>query len=131
MNKFVKIAGGILSGIALFGGLYINSQRENFIRDAVNMAEEKASQAIGTQVKIGSVDVDEVNFSELAGSSITVRDIEILDKDSKTLATADEAKISFKLLSLYDDAAGAIDEINISRAKVDLTKRADDSWNFE
>ena len=131
MNKFVKIIGGILSGTAIIGGLYINSQRENFIRDAVTMIEEKASQSVGTEIKIGSIDVDDINLSELAGSSITVHDIEILDKNSEQMATADTAKINFKLLSLYDNGAGAIDEINISGAKVNLKKRVDDSWNFE
>lgn len=131
MNKFVKLAGGILGSIALIGGLYINSQRETFINDAVTKIEEKASQAVGTPIKIGSVDVDDINFSEFAGSSITVRDIEILDKNSERIATADTAKINFKLLSLYDDGAGAIDEINISGVKLDLKKRADNSWNAE
>lgn len=131
MNKFVKLAGGILGSVALIGGLYINSQRETFINDAVTKIEEKASQAVGTPIKIGSVDVDDINFSEFAGSSITVRDIEILDKNSERIATADTAKINFKLLSLYDDGAGAIDEINISGVKLDLKKRADNSWNAE
>ncbi len=129
MNKFVKVIGGVLSTFALAGGLYINSQREALIQDAVTKAEEKASAIIGTEVKIGSVDVDELNFSELLGSSITIRNIEIFDKNSEHIATADEAKVTFKLLSLYDEMAGAIDEIDISGAKVNLKKRGDDSWN--
>ena len=129
MKKFVKVIGGVLSTFALAGGLYINSQREALIQDVVTKAEEKASAIIGTEVKIGSVDVDELNFSELLGSSITIRDIEVFDKNSEHIATADEAKVTFKLLSLYDEMAGAIDEINISGAKVNLKKRGDDSWN--
>ena len=129
MNKFVKVIGGVLSTFALAGGLYINSQREELIQTAVNKAEEQASAIIGTEVKIGRVDVDELNFSELLGSSITIRDIEVFDKNSEHIATADEAKVTFKLLSLYDEMAGAIDEINISGAKVNLKKRDDDSWN--
>ena len=129
MKKFVKVIGGVLSTFALAGGLYINSQREELIQTAVNKAEEQASAIIGTEVKIGRVDVDELNFSELLGSSITIRDIEVFDKNSEHIATADEAKVTFKLLSLYDEMAGAIDEINISGAKVNLKKRDDDSWN--
>ena len=131
MNKFVKVIGGILSGIAIAGGLYINSQREALIEDALTKVEEKASEYIGTQIKIGKVDVDEVQWSKLQGSSITIHDIEIFDKNSEHIATADAAKISFKLLSLYDDGAGAIDEIDVTGAKVNLKKRTDNSWNVE
>lgn len=130
MNKFVKVIGGLLSTFALVGGLYINSQREELIQNVVTKAEEKASAIIGTEVKIGSVDVDEINFSNLLGSSITIHDIEVFDKNSEHIATADKAKVTFKLLSLYDEMAGAIDEINISGAKVNLKKRGDDSWNL-
>ena len=123
MNKFVKIAGGILGSVAIFGGLYINSQREAIIKDAVNMIEEQASKTVGTEIKIGRIDINELNWSEFKGSSITVRDIEILDKKGDAIATADRADIDFKLLTLYDDAAGAVDEINISGAQVNLKKR--------
>ncbi|MBR5914320.1 MAG: translocation/assembly module TamB domain-containing protein [Selenomonadaceae bacterium] len=131
MNKFVKIAGGILGSVAIFGGLYVNSQRDEIIKDAMTMIEEKASKAVGTEIKIGRVDVDELNWTELKGSSITVRDVEILDKKGDTIATADRADIKFKLLSLYDDAAGAIDEIDISGVNLDLKKRSSNKWNFE
>ena len=130
MNKFVKVIGGLLSTFAIVGGLYINSQREELIQNVVTKAEEQAGAIIGTEVKIGSVDVDELNFSNLLGSSITIRDIEVFDKNSEHIATADKAKVSFKLLSLYEEMAGAIDEINISGAKVNLKKRGDDSWNI-
>ena len=130
MNKFVKIVGGLLGALAITGGVYINSQRDAFIKDAVTMVEKKASEFVGTQVKIGAVDVDEINFSKLTGSSITVKNIELLDKNSETMATVDKAEIDFKLLSLYDDGAGAVDEIKITGAHVDLKKRDDDSWNF-
>ena len=130
MNKFVKIIGGVLSALAITGGVYINSQRDAFIRDAVNMVEEKASETLGTQVKIGSVNFDEINLSELKGSSITVKDVELLDKNSEAIAKVDTAQIDFKLFSLYDNGAGAIDEIKINGAQVNLVKRDDDSWNF-
>lgn len=131
MNKFVKIVGGLLGALAITGGVYINSQRDAFIKDAVTMVEKKASEYVGTQIKIGSVDVDEINLSKLTGSSITVKNIELLDKNSETMATVDKAEIDFKLLSLYDDGAGAVDEIKITGAHVDLKKRDDNSWNFD
>lgn len=120
-----------MGSVALIGGLYINSQREALIKDAVPMIEEKATKIVGTPIKVGRVDVNELNWSELTGSSITVRDIEILDKNSEQIATADRADITFKLLTLYDDGAGAVDEINISGAQVNLKKRANNHWNIE
>ena len=120
-----------MGSVALIGGLYINSQREALIKDAVPMIEEKATKIVGTPIKVGRVDVNELNWSELTGSSITVRDIEILDKNSEQIATADRADITFKLLTLYDDGAGAVDEINISGAHVNLKKRANNHWNIE
>ena len=131
MNKFVKVAGGILTTCALVGGVYINSQREALIQDALQMAEKKTSAYIGTEVRIGKVDVDELNLSNILGSSITIHDIEIFDRDSEKILTADAAHVDFKLFTLYDDPSAAIDEIKIVGAKANLKKRSDNSWNLE
>ncbi|MBQ7477087.1 MAG: translocation/assembly module TamB domain-containing protein [Selenomonadaceae bacterium] len=131
MNKFVKVAGGILTTCALVGGVYINSQRDALIQNALKMAEKETSAYIGTEVKIGKVDVDELNLSNILGSSITIHDIEIFDRDSEKILTADAAHVDFKLFTLYDDPSAAIDEIKIVGAKANLKKRSDDSWNFD
>lgn len=130
MNKFVKVAGGILTTCALVGGVYINSQREALIQNALQMAEKKTSAYIGTEVKIGKVDVDELNLSNILGSSITIHDIEIFDRNSEKILTADAAHVDFKLFTLYDDPSASIDEIKIVGAKANLKKRSDNSWNF-
>ena len=65
VNKIFKIVGGALSAIAIGGGLYINSQQDALIQKALITAEEKATETIGTQVKIGNVEINNLNLSKL------------------------------------------------------------------
>lgn len=130
MNKIFKVVGGFLAAVAISGGLYINSRQDALIEKFVTKIEEKASEAVGTQIKIGKVEFEKINFSRLKNSEIIIHDLEILDKNSEHIATVDEARVKLKILSLSDDGAGAIDEINISGAHVNLKKREDETWNF-
>lgn len=131
MNAIVKAVGGVLGAVALAGGFYVHSQRDAIINDAITMAEKKASAAIGTQVKIGKVEAGELNlFSLESGSDIVAYDIEVFDKKSERIAKVDEAKVKLKLLSLYDDGVGAVDEIDIKGLRVDLKRRDDATWNI-
>ena len=132
MLKILKILGGALSVLAIGGGLYINSQRTAIINKALTAAEETASKTLGVPVKIGSVDLSEVqllHFDEK--SDLIVRDIEIFDKHEDLIARVDEAKVNFKLLALTEDPAAALDEIHINGATLNLTQRADESWNTD
>ena len=132
MFKFLKIFGGALCILALGGGLYINSQRAAIIEKALAAAEETASKTLGVPVKIGSVDfdLDKINFFDRdKDSDITVRDLEIFDKKNELIARVDTAKITFKLFTLRDDPAAAVDEIKIDGATVNLTQRDENSWN--
>lgn len=131
VNKFFKVIGGALSVLALGGGLYINSQQDALIRNALNTVEEKAAENFGTRIKIGNVEINSLNLSKLEKSSVTIHDIEIFDKNSERMAKVDTAKIKLKVLSLYNDGAGAIDEINITGAHVNIKKRDDDNWNVQ
>ena len=127
MNKFFAAVGGTLTFVALTGGLYLNSQRDALMEKAAAVIEEKAQEKLGTQIKIGDVTIDNLFFN----SGVTVRDVELFDKKSERIAKVDEAKIKFKLLNLYDEGAGAIDEIEINGAEVNLKKRSDETWNVE
>ena len=129
MSPILKVVGGLLSAAAIGGGIYIHSQQDALIRKAVTTIEEQATSQIGTQVKIGKVEFEEINFSSLKNSGLVIHDIEIFDKNSEPIAKVDEAKVSFKLLNLKDDPVAAIDEINITGAHVDLKKRDDETWN--
>lgn len=130
MNPILKIVGGTLTAAAIGGGIYIHSQQDALIKKAVTTIEEQATAQIGTTVKIGKVEFEEINFSSLKNSGLVIHDIEILDKNSEPIAKVDEAKVSFKLLNLKDDPISAIDEINISGAHVDIKKRDDETWNI-
>ncbi len=131
MNIAVKVIGGLLSAIALSGGFYVHSQREALFEKALTLAEEKAAEVLGTQIKIGDVKIEKFSLSSLKDiNSMTIYNVEVFDKNSERIAKIDRAKVKLKLLSLYNDGAGSIDEVNIIGAQVDLKKRADDSWNF-
>lgn len=131
MKKIFKVVGGILSAGAIFGGLYINSRQDALLEKAVAIVEEKASDYLGTQIKIGGVEAKKFNLFDLQKSEIIIRDIELFDKNSEHIARVDEAKVKLKILSLYDDGAGAVDEINVKGAKVNVKKRAGGTWNFD
>ena len=129
MSPILKVVGGLLSAAAIGGGVYVHSQQDALIRKAVTTIEEQATSQIGTTVKIGKVEFEEINFSSLKNSGLIIHDIEIFDKNSEPIAKVDEAKVSFKLFNLKEDPASAIDEINITGAHVDLKKREDETWN--
>ena len=130
MFSILKILGGVLSVLAIGGGLFINSQRATIIDKAVATVQETATKNLGVPVKIGGIDLSEVNFlSPNSNSDLIVHDVEIFDKQDVLIARVDEAKINFKLLALTDDPVAAIDEIKVNGATLNLTQRDDDSWN--
>lgn len=131
MWKVLKIFGGAFIVLALCGGLYINSQRTEIIKKALETAEKTASENLGVPVKIGSIDFDEINiFDSNKNSDVTIHAVEIFDKKNELIARVDEAKINFKLFALRDDPVSALDEIKLNGALLNIKKRDDDSWNF-
>ena len=131
MNPILKFVGGILTATAIGGGAYVHSQQDALLQKIIPTVEEGASKKIGTQVKVGKVELQELKISSLEPSKIIIRDVEVFDKNSEHIATVDEAEIKLKLLTLKDDPAAAIDEINISKAHLNIKKREDETWNFE
>lgn len=132
MLYLIKILGSLLAVLAVSGGLYINSQRAAIIETALTKAEQVASETLGVPVKIGSVNLDNVqiiHFDET--SDLIVRDVEIFDKQNELIARVDEAKINFKLIALKDDPVAALDEITINGATLNLKQHDDDSWNYD
>ncbi len=130
MNKILKALSATLLATAIGGGAYVNSQQAELLQKAVTTVEEQATKKIGTQVKIGKVDVRELKFSALQSSALILHDVEVFDKNNQSIAQVDNAEVNFKLLLLTEDPAGAISEINIDGANVNIQKRDDDSWNF-
>ncbi|MBQ7723483.1 MAG: hypothetical protein IJT57_04090, partial [Selenomonadaceae bacterium] len=129
MSKIFKILGGALIVLALSGGLYIHSQRSAIIEKALATAEETASKTLGVPVKIGSVDLNNINLNRDENSDIIVRDVEIFDKRDELIARVDTAKIDFNLFALTDDPVAALDEIKIDGATLNLKQRDENTWN--
>ena len=132
MFAILKIIGGVLSILALGGGLFINSQRAELIEKFLPTAEEKVSASLGVPVKIGKIDLGELNIWHYdKESDITVHGIEIFDKNSELIAKVDTADVNFKFIALFDDPVAAVDEIKIDGAQLNIKKRENDSWNFD
>ncbi len=122
---------GIFFATAILGGFYLFAKREYILRDALNHAEQIATESIGTPVKIGNAFLDEWKISSLEDSALVIENVEVFDNKNEIMAKVDSAKITFKLLNLYDYGAGAIDKIDISGVQTFIKKRTDDSWNFQ
>ena len=130
MLKLLKIL-GVLIAFIIGGGFYLNSQRTAIIEKALATAQETASKTLGVPVKIGSVELNEANILDPdKPSDITVRGIEIFDKNSELIARVETANVSFKLFNLRDDPVAALDVIKIDGALLNIKKRDDESWNF-
>ncbi len=139
MKKFLKIFVGIFFATAIFGGFYLFAKRDALLHDAlnspdaINYIENFASDLIGTQVKVDSFLLEELNIFSMKDSALIVNNIEVFDKDNELIAKVDKAKVTFKLLdlSVLDKGAGIVDEINILGAQAFLKKREDNSWNVQ
>ena len=148
MFAILKIIGGVLSILALSGGLFINSQRTEILDWAVS----KASKNLNVPIKVGGADLDKINIlgrdkdSDITlydieigldtpvkigsvnlvknlwdldkSSDITVKDIEIFDKNSKLVGKVNTADINLKLLALRDDPLSALDDIKITGIEI-------------
>lgn len=139
MKKFLKIFVGIFFVTAILGGFYLFAKRDALLNDALNSPdalnyiEKIASDLIGTQVKIGSFLLQELNIFSMKDSALIVNNIKVLDKNSELIAQVDQAQIIFKLIDLdyLKGGAGIVDEINISGAQAFIKKRSDEEWNLQ
>ena len=121
----------IILGIVIIvsaGASFLYSQREAMIQKFSSTAAEYATKAIGTKVEIGSVKIGDLNTD--SNSDLTAYDLAIYDKNSKLIAKADSANITFHLLTLASEPLSAIKRIEVNRADGNITKREDGSWNF-
>lgn len=82
MFAILKIIGGVLSILVLSGGLFINSQRAELMDWALSKGAAELSEKLGMPVKIGSIDLNEINILNRDKSSdVTIHDIEVADKN--------------------------------------------------
>lgn len=130
LRRLCLIIFGIFFATAIIGGFYLYAKREYILRDALNHAEQIAGEIIGTPIKIGNAFIESWKLSALDDSALILENVEVFDSKNETMAKVDRAKITLKLLNLYDYGAGAIEEINIDGVQAFVKKRTDDSWNF-
>lgn len=122
---------GIFFATAILGGFYLFAKRAYIMRNALNHAEQIASETIGTPVKIGNAFLEDWKISSLEDSALVIENIEVFDHQNELMAKVDNAKVIFKLLNLYDYGAGAIDEIKINGVQTFIKKRDNDTWNVQ
>lgn len=130
MFAILKILGSALMIIALGGGFYINSQRTAIIEKALATAEETASEVLGVPVKIGDVDISDIDIFNLdRNSDVIIHNVDVFDKKKELIAHVEEAKVNFKLFAMRDDPVAALDKIKLNGVTLNLKKRDNNTWN--
>ena len=120
-----KTAGGILGVLLLvLTFLWGLSQQEAVMAQVEQKAADMASEVLGTKVAVGEIAVNSLH-------EVTIHDIALYDRQAECIARAESAEVHFRLLSVLQDPAAAVDEVIVRRAEANLTEREDGSWNFE
>ena len=110
---------------ALFLVIAAYLRSEGFMQQAAALAEAKAAEQLGTEVKIGSIGIDSFH-------SLTLHDLVVYDKQQTVLGQAGSAQVTFSLLSLLrEPSAGAVSEVDVQGLEVWLRQRDDNHWNYE
>ena len=116
---------GILMAVCIaVSGMWYYIQSNNFMQRAGEEVSSLASQALSTEVQIGTIEVNSLHDIEL-------HDLAVYDKQAELIARADSARVSFRLLAAVSDTADAIKEIKVRGVSAVLTQRSDGTWNVE
>lgn len=116
---------GILFLCLLAGaGLWYYVQTSAFMQTAGEQAGRLAASALGTEVAVGSVEISSLH-------ELSLHDVAIYDKQAECIASAAEARVHFRLLSVLENPAAAVDEVTLRGVTALLAQRADGSWNIE
>ena len=115
---------GIIFLVMVAAACYLRT--EAFMTMAGSTASEKAKELLGVQVDVGSIRIDSLH-------SLSVKDIAIYDKQAECIARAENARVSFRLLSvLQEDPVAAVDSVELQHVEAYLVERdSDGHWNFE
>lgn len=124
-------APGILAGIAactfaLFGaGAWYVSGSSDFCERAAALVTEKATESLGSRVKVGSLRVDSIR-------SLTADDIAVYDKNDNIIARAESATARFSFLGVFgENPVKGIDEVLIDGFEANIKRDQDGRWNYE
>jgi len=123
--------GGICALLLLLAAgvwYYAQSRADVLLAEVAATAETKAADVFGVPVQIGAIEVKSLNEIEL-------HNVAVYDKQAECIAHADKARVSFRLLSVFDaqtlfqQPAEAVKEVALSGLTATLQQRADGTWN--
>lgn len=125
-QKYKKMLGGAVGILCvLFLGLVSWISSQGFMTMAAEQAGTIASEALETSVQLGEVQVD-------SWRALTVRGIDVFDKQNELIAHVDSADVKFSILSMLTKSPSeGISEIDVNGAEVNILQRADGTWNYE
>lgn len=125
-RKTIGIGIGVLLGILVLvlGGIWYYIQTSAFMDKVEQTASTAASDTLGVPVSVGSIKVNSLHDLE-------IHDLAIYDKQADCIATADTARVEFRLLSAYKDPAHAVKEVTLSGVEANLVQRDDGTWNVQ
>ncbi|WP_041914438.1 translocation/assembly module TamB domain-containing protein [Selenomonas ruminantium] len=118
------IIGGVVMALIAITSLWYYVQTHNFMERAGEEVSSLATQALGTEVEIGEIQVRSLRDLEL-------HNVAVYDKQAELIARADTARVSCRLLAAFSDPANAVGEVQVSGVEAVLAERADGSWNVE
>lgn len=121
----VVAGGGIVALLLLVMAVVWGfSQQDAVMAQVEQKAAGIASEALGTEVSVGDIAVT-------SARDVTIHDIVLYDKQAECIAKVEEAEVHFRLLSMLQDPAAAVDEVIIRGGEILLAQREDGSWNLE
>lgn len=131
-KRTLGITAGCLFAVLLLvaAGLYLTARSQDILGQVAQTAATKASDSLGVPVEVGDIQVKSLH-------EIEIRDLAIYDKQAEVIARADEAQVSFRLLSafqakeLLSQPADAIQAVELTGVEANLSQREDGTWNFE
>ena len=121
-----KVYGGIavLAAILICAAAVIHLVRaQAFMTQVGAMAERFAAETLGTDVRIGSVEIHSLH-------EFRVSDITIYDKQAEAVLRADEARVTLRLFSLLSSPLQSVDEVRLMGTRVHVIRRDDGTWNY-
>ncbi len=126
-GKGAKTAAGIFIGCAFFAllAVWLYGRSASFMEMAGETAAAKATEILGVPVEIGTISME-------SSHSLVIKDIAVYDKQAECIARVEEARVGFRLLSVFSgDPAAAVDEVVLRQVNARLSQREDGTWNAE
>ncbi|MCR5757085.1 MAG: translocation/assembly module TamB domain-containing protein [Selenomonas sp.] len=118
------IIGTLAAGCLAAGGLWYYVHTQSFMERAGEEVSALATQTLGSDVKVGEIQVNSLK-------NIKLHNLAVYDKQAELIASADEARVSCRLLAAVFDPADAVEEVEVTGLQAVLEERADGTWNVQ